>query len=90
MKTYILYLKNGEGKYEPTFIGSYPPTYSQVDELINQGLNFNTYDGEYYYDGFFPDPTPIFNLGYHRSPDWSFRRSSGVRASSEKMLVPWL
>lgn len=38
-----------EGKYEPIFIGSYPPTYSQVDELINQGLNFNTYDGEYYY-----------------------------------------
>ena len=37
------------GKYEPTFTGAYPPTYSQVDELINQGLNFNTYDGEYYY-----------------------------------------
>ena len=49
IKTGQLGYQGTEGKYEPTFIGSYPPTYSQVDELINQGLNFNTYDGEYYY-----------------------------------------
>ena len=39
---------NGATVYEPTFSGSYPAYYSQLDELYNQAVNFDYTDGNYY------------------------------------------
>lgn len=39
---------NGVTVYEPTFSGSYPSYYTQLDELYNQGVNFDYTDGNYY------------------------------------------
>lgn len=39
---------SGNTVYEPTFSGSYPAYYSQLDELYNQAVNFDYTDGNYY------------------------------------------
>lgn len=39
---------SGATVYEPTFSGSYPMYYTQLDELYNQGVNFDYTDGNYY------------------------------------------